>query len=134
MRTLETEASVYVIFSHHVDFVNYINRMIPGKHLDVSKCVPALTEVKPPHRIFLDLECIVDSFQQNIYWENLSDGVKDDMIIDFLITNINHESLHKVIFETPEISSLLKERSYLLKDIDYQRMEYIVAEMELEFY
>jgi hypothetical protein len=131
-RTLETEACTYMIFSFHLDFVKYINRTIAGKHLDVIKCVPAITEIKPPHRIFLDLECNIDCFQQNEYWRNLCDRQKDDMIIDFLITNINHESQHKAIFEIPEISSLLKKCSYLLKDIDYERMEYIVAEMELE--
>ena len=129
--TLETEAGTYVIFFQHVDFVYYINRTIPGRQLDIEKCIPAIDEVKPPHRIFLDLECITNYLQQKVNgWENLSDEVKDDKIINFLITNINHESLHKAIFEVSEIRSYLEEVSYQLNDSANKCMEYIIAKME----
>ncbi len=110
MISIKTETTIYVIFFHHIDFVDYyINRTILGKPLDIRICIPALTEVKPPHRIFLNLECIINYLQQKVcFWEYLSDENKDDIIINFLIININHETLHKVIFETPEISYFRK--------------------------
>jgi hypothetical protein len=130
--TIETETAVYALFFWHIDFVTYVNQTFLGKPLGISTCVPAITEAKPPHRIFLNLECIINPFKTNTYWENLSNEAKDNMIIDFLITNINHESLHKAIFEAPEISSLLEKHSFLLSEYYYNLIEYIVAEMELE--
>ncbi len=130
--TIETETAVYVLFLWHTDFVTYVNQTIPGKPLHISTCVPAIIETKPPHRIFLNLECIINPFKTNTYWKDLSNEAKDDMIIEFLIININHESIHKVIFEAPEISSILEKHSYQLSEYYYTVMEYIVAEMELE--
>ncbi len=127
--TIETETAVYVLFLWHIGFVTYVNQAFPEKPLNISTCVPAITEAKPPHRIFLDLEYIINPFKTNTYWEGLSNEAKDDMIINFLITNINHESFHKAIFEIPEISSILEKHS---SDYYYNAMEYIVAEMELE--
>lgn len=130
MISIKTETTIYVIFFHHIDFVDYINRTILGKPLDIRICVPALTEVKPPHRIFLNLECIINYLQQKVcFWEYLSDENKDDIIINFLIININHETLHKVIFETPEISYFLEKMSYILNDATVAGMERIIAKM-----
>lgn len=129
--TLETESAIYVIFFNHVDFVDYINQSFPGRHLDMNICVPAIVELRPPHRIFLNLECLINNLTQNIPdWENLSDERKEDEIIKFLIININHESIHRAIFEAPEIRSYLEEAAYDINDATNRGMEYIVARIE----
>lgn len=130
MRTLETEAAIYTIFFQHEDFVKHINETFPGKPLDIKKCVPAITEVKPPHQIFLDLECYVNYFVPEIYSKDLSNDDKDNMVINFLIININHESLHKAIFEIPEIDSFLEKKSYQLNEAENNAIEYIIAKIE----
>jgi len=130
-KLFETETYEYVFCFKHDDFVTYINKKIPGT-LDYRKCFPvALTEVKPPHRIFFNLECIVNNHQRNNdCWDNLSDEMKDNIIINFLIKNINHEHHHKAILYAPEISLALKKNSYLLPVIERTAMENIVKKMD----
>ncbi len=130
--TLETDAATYVIFFQHVDFVDYITQNILGKPPDINECVPAITETKPPHTIYIDLECVLNYLHQEVNdWNYLSDETKDAIIIHFLIVNINHESLHKAIFEAPEISQHLQEVSYLLNGAAINGNEYIIRKMEL---
>ena len=129
--TLETEAAIYVIFFQHTDFVDYINSTNLGKPMDIETCIPALTEVKPPHRIFLDLECVLNYIhEKRTDWGELNDEVKDNIIIEFLIININHEFLHKIIFEAPEIHDSIEKASYILNDAANDVMEHIIAEIE----
>ncbi|MFZ3058290.1 MAG: hypothetical protein WA102_01010 [Candidatus Methanoperedens sp.] len=130
MKNIETESAIYVFFFQHDEFVSHINANFSGYQLDAKLCVPAIIDLKPPHKIFLDLECIVNYCRPQILSRHLSISEKDDMVIDSLIANINHESLHKVIFEIPEISYQLQKNLYILKKIDYQRMEYILSLME----
>ena len=130
MKTIETESAFYIIFFRHEEFVSHINANFPNNELDIGLCVPAIIGVKPPHKIFLDLECVVNSCGPKIRSKYLSISEKDDMVIDSLIANINHEFIHKVIFEIPEISYQLQKSMYILNKIENQRMEYIVSSME----
>jgi hypothetical protein len=131
--TLETDGATYVIFFQHVDFVDYITQNIPGKPPDINVCVPAITEAKPPHRIFIDLECILNYLhQKEPKWKYLSNENKDAAIINFLIININHESLHKAIFEAPEIRDYLEKVSHILNEEAREGNENVISRMEYE--
>lgn len=129
MKTIETESAIYIIFFRHDEFISYINANFENQ-LDIGLCVPGITEVKPPHQIFLDLECIVNFCGPQIRSKYFSIIEKDDMVIDSLIANINHEFLHKVIFEIPEINSQLQKSMYILNKIEIDGMEHIVSSME----
>jgi hypothetical protein len=129
MKTIETDSAIYIIFFRHDEFISYINANFENQ-LDIRLCVPGITDVKPPHYIFLDLQCIVNFCGSQIRSKYLSISEKDDMIIDSLIANINHEFLHKVIFEIPEINSHLQKSMYILNKIEIDGMEHIVSSME----